>query len=381
MKLNGTQYKQLSHLIRTLFEPGELKRMLMFALDINISNITLADNFEAQVFDVIGDSQRKGWTPKLLNALRESRPTDATLLAFSQQFDLAPRNTPPRSTLEKLIVDTNSFLDIAKWRQNLGRIERQVCAIRLNGKPAGTGFLLGPDVIMTNYHVVNNVIDKKMSPQSVSIVFDFKQLADGTALSQGSSFELADDWLIDYSPYSQVDLVPLNQKSSAPNPKELDYALLRLKQSPGNDVFGDPQNPESPTRGWLKPAPVAHDFLGKPALFIVQHPKGQPLKLALDTQSVLDMNANQTRVIYRTNTEPGSSGSPCFDQDWNLVALHHSGDPEMMPTWNEGIPFTAIMALLKQKGKAGELDKQTGSANGAAADEPVDDIAASLDDL
>jgi len=381
MKLSGTQYKQLSQLIRNLFEPGELKRMLMFAEEININNITLADNYEAQVFDVIGDSQRKGWTPKLLNAVREARPQNATLLAFSQQFDLAPINTPARPTLEKLIVDTNSFLDVAKWRTNLGRIERQVCAIRLNGQAAGTGFLLGPDVVMTNYHVVNNVIDKKISPQNAEIVFDFKQLADGTTLSKGSSHTLADDWLIDYSPYSQVDLVALDQKSSPPQPDELDYALLRVSGSPGNAVFGDPQNPESPTRGWLKPAEAPHDFLSKPALFIVQHPKGQPLKLALDTNAVLDMNPNQTRVIYRTNTEPGSSGSPCFDQNWNLVALHHSGDPQMMPTWNEGIPFTAIMTLLKQRGKAGELNSNSGVAGGSVDGPSDDDVMAGLNAL
>ena len=43
--------------------------------------------------------------------------------------------------------------------------------------------------------------------------------------------------------------------------------------------------------------------------------------------SLLSSNANNTRVRYRTNTEEGSSGAPCFDKDWELVALHHSGDP------------------------------------------------------
>jgi V8-like Glu-specific endopeptidase len=31
------------------------------------------------------------------------------------------------------------------------------------------------------------------------------------------------------------------------------------------------------------------------------------------------------RVQYLTDTLPGSSGSPVFDADWNVVALHHSG--------------------------------------------------------
>jgi hypothetical protein len=106
------------------------------------------------------------------------------------------------------------------------------------------------------------------------------------------------------------------------------------------------------------PAPVpvlaAHD-----ALFIVQHPKGDPLQLALDTDAVIGMNANSTRVQYGTNTLPGSSGSPCFDRDWNLVALHHSGDPDFDPAhkaeYNEGIPFSAIRALLAQRGLEDQL--------------------------
>ena len=82
------------------------------------------------------------------------------------------------------------------------------------------------------------------------------------------------------------------------------------------------------------------------------------------------MNANPTplpdgnaptRLRYTTRTEPGSSGSPCFDIDWNLVALHHSGDPkyaqfQAKPDWNEGIPLTAIMRLLEKHGLAGVLE-------------------------
>jgi V8-like Glu-specific endopeptidase len=66
---------------------------------------------------------------------------------------------------------------------------------------------------------------------------------------------------------------------------------------------------------------------------------------------------NNTRVRYRTNTEEGSSGSPCFNQDWELVALHHSGDPnfERPATYNEGIPFEAILKRLAAKGAAGEI--------------------------
>ena len=79
------------------------------------------------------------------------------------------------------------------------------------------------------------------------------------------------------------------------------------------------------------------------------------MKLALDTQAIIGVNGNATRVRYRTNTEPGSSGSPCFDANWNLVALHHAGDPNFTPgynpQYNQGIPIATIAKLLKQRHK------------------------------
>ena len=111
------------------------------------------------------------------------------------------------------------------------------------------------------------------------------------------------------------------------------------------------RHPGAPPRGWIETTDTAYDFPPDTPLFIAQHPKGAPLKLALDTNAVIGLNAYGTRVTYRTNTDLGSSGSPVFDQNWNLVALHHSGDPEsIMPSYNEGVPFSAIMALLKRRG-------------------------------
>jgi V8-like Glu-specific endopeptidase len=88
-------------------------------------------------------------------------------------------------------------------------------------------------------------------------------------------------------------------------------------------------------------------------LMIAQHPDGKSLKLAVDTESVIGVNAGQTRVRYATNTEAGSSGSPVFDLDWNLVALHHLGDPayDHPPSYNQGVPINKIRDRLAISGK------------------------------
>ena len=71
---------------------------------------------------------------------------------------------------------------------------------------------------------------------------------------------------------------------------------------------------------------------------------------------VIGVNANGTRLKYKVNTEGGSSGAPCFNTDWDLLALHHSGDPNFdsdhKPEYNEGIPIEAIVKLLTERRQA-----------------------------
>jgi V8-like Glu-specific endopeptidase len=108
------------------------------------------------------------------------------------------------------------------------------------------------------------------------------------------------------------------------------------------------QNPDNPAlkRGWMSLAAQA-PIAGTPAL-IAQHPQDWPLQLAIDTVTVI--NGNGTRVRYTTPTLKGSSGSPCFDSSWNLIALHHGNEPSFKPTYNQGIPISAIAKLLAAHG-------------------------------
>jgi endonuclease G len=55
---------------------------------------------------------------------------------------------------------------------------------------------------------------------------------------------------------------------------------------------------------------------------------------------------------YETDTEPGSSGSPVFNDQWEIVALHHAGVPatehgELGGIVNEGIRVSRLLAFLR----------------------------------
>jgi hypothetical protein len=109
-------------------------------------------------------------------------------------------------------------------------------------------------------------------------------------------------------------------------------------------------------RGWLRLPTMLPDLSLKDPLLIVQHPDGAPLKLAIDTSAFLELNSNRTRMRYTTNTEPGSSGSPVFDLEWNLVALHHLGDPavdKLTPEFNQGVPLDIVRRRIEDPTRAG----------------------------
>ena len=60
-------------------------------------------------------------------------------------------------------------------------------------------------------------------------------------------------------------------------------------------------------------------------VFVIGHPGGGGLSLG-DSQMLA---SNADKMHYRTPTEGGSSGSPVFNQNWELLAIHHAGAVDM----------------------------------------------------
>ncbi len=369
LNVTGADYEQLIAALIDAY-PGyaELRAMVKFRLDLNLATIAGENTPIDQVaFDLIEDQRSKGYFLRLLAAARASRPANPKLAAFSERFKMALA-APPTPQLERIVRDTNSFLDINMWRERLAEIEGRVCRIEVKtnqGLACGTGFLVGPDLVLTNFHVVEPVIAGENNQYTangarakltdVKLRFDYKAV--GGTVTAGTELGLAE--IVDFSPYSPVDLQG-RPKNGTPSAEHLDHALLRLQTAPGRKPFGsspigDKAEPGAPVRGAVTIPAADWNFQPGAPLFIVQHPEGEPMKLAFDTDAVMEVNGNGTRVLYKTNTLGGSSGSPCFNQHLDLVALHHAGDPKYAdlyhPEFNEGVPIAAIRNHLKAKGK------------------------------
>jgi Trypsin-like peptidase domain len=238
-------------------------------------------------------------------------------------------------------------LDVRIWQEKLLRIERQVCRVEMNGNALGTGFLVGADAVLTNWHVVE-AAKSADKVREVGCRFDYVRRTDDTT-DPGQLVALAEAAAIDTSPYSSAEKTA-TPDTPAPTRDELDYALLRLSQRVGD------QQIEGAARKWIALPTAVVPLPTDAPILIVQHPDGSPMKLALDTQAVIGLNGNGTRLRYRTNTDPGSSGSPVFTVDWEIVALHHYGDPKWLnPAFNQGVPIELIRQRIDRTGFASAL--------------------------
>jgi Trypsin-like peptidase domain/Effector-associated domain 1 len=241
--------------------------------------------------------------------------------------------------------------DVEDWATNLLKVTKRVCRIDVDQTPLGTGFLVGSDCVLTNHHVLQSAISHSLVGSRIRCVFGYWMVdgkpAEGLAVSARGSMN---EWHLD----SSAPLKAKEEHEGRPlaTHDNLDYVLFRLDRRIGDEsIF-----PGGPNRGWIRVPETAPPLAVNMPMAILQHPEGQPLKLALDTQAVLSVNENRTRLRYAVNTEAGSSGSPCFGLDFTLVALHQFGDPgQHPPTYNQGIPIAAVRERLTAQGKAALL--------------------------
>ncbi|WP_433125330.1 effector-associated domain EAD1-containing protein [Micromonospora sp. CA-240977] len=351
--VRGHTAEQLNNALRDAFRPPDrLDMLLLHSLDRHRHDITMADDYLARVFHLIQAADSEGWLADLVGAALEARPAHAGLRSVATALGL----TALSDNAERFIDEYVPFQDSQPWRQRLGTLEGQVCRLELVGPPArplGSGFLVGPDVCMTAGHVVAALRDGRVRPEQVVARFDFRRAADGRVVNDGTTYPLARQWRIATYAASAADRSA--DPARLPGPDELDVALVRLAEPAGVDAVGRAGAlPDAPRRGWLTASGHDDALAADRPLIMLQYPGRDPLQLAFGT--VLDVNANGTRVRHRVNTQRGSSGSPCFSADLTLVALHIAGDPDLRqehdPTHNIAVPMAAIRDRLRRDGLA-----------------------------
>jgi V8-like Glu-specific endopeptidase len=194
-------------------------------------------------------------------------------------------NGPARAPqLEKIMGATSTLVPITYLEVGVLRA-RSVVRIKRQDNSSGSGFLTDGKTIVTNNHVLPDA----ETARNAVVQFNYQQTAAGTN-ADIAEFKLLPDAF---------------SRTSKPD----DWTAVRIDADPAATWGALPLQPTQVKAG---------DHVN-----IIQHPGGGPKQISLLANVVVFVGGG--RVQYLTDTLPGSSGSPVFDAQWNIVALHHSG--------------------------------------------------------
>jgi len=219
-------------------------------------------------------------------------PPEALVKAITPGEQLEPH------VLLERIIDATNDLQAVNFLAKGGRAARTVARISYERRgrpvPAGTGALVGQRLLLTNNHVLPDVATAQQAVAEFNCEVDLNEHPETIAAYRLDPVTLfLTDQHLDYA------LVAVQAGANGRAPGQ-EFGWNRLIAQQGKIAVGEPVN-------------------------VVGHPMGRLKEIAIRNntlQTLLD-----EFLHYETDTEPGNSGSPVFNDQWEYVALHHSGVP------------------------------------------------------
>lgn len=275
--------------------------------------------------------------------------------------------------LERIILPDNNLLPVHFLEE--GATKQRAVARVAKKSPAGagwgTGWLVGRDILITNNHVIGT----KQKAKELRAEFNYQFAVDGTA-EAADIYDFDPDGFFYTNPSLDFTLVKIKCKSlflKLPlrvQRIETDEYLVLDEYTP--DPFGpDLDQPRigdasialtqpsisrlpyklciAPGTRWgklqLPTSGIAYAV--DEHINVVQHPAGRRKEVAVQQNRLTNIYANHVR--YTTDTEPGSSGSPVFNNGWDLLAIHHAGGEYSDGKWknNQGVRIDRIVADIQ----------------------------------
>ena len=246
--------------------------------------------------------------------------------------DLAAAREP---RAEAMVGPTLDFIGVSFLDRGRTAADAVVRIRFHDGRPQGTGAMIAPNIILTNNHVIPTPGDAAR----FIVEFDYEKDANDRDRAV-TSFELDPERCFVHDSIERLDYTVIALGKRLQGSRDLSQTgFLLLSDAPNKHMLGEVAN-------------------------IIQHPRGD------FKQVVLRENRLVSRLDYVlqyvADTEPGSSGSPVFNNDWQIIALHHWGGPSPMviPTLapgtsyeiNEGVRISSIVKDLRLKSQGSQRD-------------------------
>lgn len=229
----------------------------------------------------------------------EVQAADASPTDLKQRVAMLATETkePLNFAFERAIGNNDSvysnFIElILSSKRKVGRI---VCRNGSRILGYATGFMVSERLLLTNWHVFQQID----SVADAEVQFFYEYDINGKEIEPVSfSFSVADFFYANQA---------LDYCLVAVNPIDL-TGKVRLKSI--GSLFLEPK------QGKLGAEQEER-------LNIIHHPDGDYKQLSI--RQNLFVKITPTSIWYETDTAPGSSGSPVFNDQWQVVALHHMG--------------------------------------------------------
>ncbi|MCB8988992.1 MAG: trypsin-like peptidase domain-containing protein [Ardenticatenaceae bacterium] len=223
-----------------------------------------------------------------IHSLFDRYPLKTNPIATRSLTGAAWRGHESPATVQEKIIGENTLRDVRLLELALDAARAVVRIVTADS--LGSGFLVGPGLIMTNHHVIGS------QPAAQPCAFQF---------------------------HYQLD------KQLTPRP------ILAARAKPGGLFYTNPDLDVTVVEVLDVPADVAPLTLARRRVApesrvnIIQHPGGHYKKISMQNNFVAFADARHLQ--YLTSTEPGSSGSPVFDNDFLVIGIHHSGGMLLEP--------------------------------------------------
>jgi endonuclease G len=231
-----------------------------------------------------------------------AEPADAAAAAEVAAAEIAAGALRPEDIrddlVERMVGETRDFLSVEFLEMAL---DAASCVGRIATPWGwGTGILVAPGLVVTNHHVIRTADEAR----GATLEMDYEENR--------------------YGPAKSVQSFALEPGTFFCASQELDFAVVGVARASQGGAALD--------RFGYKPliAQEGKIAVGE-AVNIIQHPKGEMKQVVIRESRLVDLPDRpgmEPFFHYSGDTERGSSGAPVFNDQWEIVALHHMGVPK-----------------------------------------------------